>query len=188
LQQRSRAPVHDQFGNDQQRHRQEKADVHLRVLQKRHHDAAAHHLALERGQHQQRQPGDRSNDNDALPHHHQRVVGEVRPTQELKQRAAQDERELLRMREKISTAAEVRVAGFHRIPPFGRCSTCTHAAIDFEHIRGAFATRAPAPPCDHSVTDPYRRCLGARRASLFRECAGNSSGLAPEAGPAKDAP
>ena len=97
------ALVHHQLGNDQQGHRHQEADVNFHVQQEGHGHAPAQHLSFQGREHQERQPGKQRDDDDALAHQHQRIVGQMRPAQELEERPAQDEREVLRIPEQTVT-------------------------------------------------------------------------------------
>lgn len=78
--------MYDQFGGDQQRHRQQEADVNLHVEQKRNALLAAANLPLPGREQQKRQPGEERDDDDPFANHQQRIVSEARPTQPLKER------------------------------------------------------------------------------------------------------
>jgi hypothetical protein len=95
-------------------HGHQEADVNLHVQQKRHGRTAAQHLSLQGRQHQERQPGQQRDDEDALAHQQQRVVGQVRPAQKLEERPAQDQREVRRLPEQ--TDAGPWGAGVHLRP------------------------------------------------------------------------
>ena len=60
--------------------------------------SAAQQPAPQGRQHQQRQPREQRDQDDAPPLQHQRVVGQVRPTQQLVERPAEDQREIRRIR------------------------------------------------------------------------------------------
>ena len=109
LQQGAHALVHDELGNDQQRQGHQEADVNLHVQQKGYSRTAAQHLPLQGREHQERQPGKQRDDEDALTHQQQRIVGQVRPAQELEERPAEDEREVRRVLEQPSPDPEVLV-------------------------------------------------------------------------------
>jgi hypothetical protein len=83
--------MHNQLGKDQQRHRQQEADVNIHVEQERDALTATKNLPLQHGEQQQWQPGHERDDDDPLANHHQRIVGEMHPPQQLEERPAQDE-------------------------------------------------------------------------------------------------
>ena len=105
------APVHDKLGNDQQGHRHQEADVNFQVQQERHGRAPAQQLPFQSGEHQERQPGKQRDDDNTPPHQPQRIVGQMRPTQKLEERPAQDEREVLRIRGENSAETPALFAG-----------------------------------------------------------------------------
>ena len=113
LQQGTHAPVHHELGNDQQGQRHQEADVNFHIQQKRYGRAAAQQVSFQSREHQERQPGEQRDDDDALAHQHQRIVGQVRPAQKLEERPAQDEREVRRIPEQIQTVGGLRGAGLH---------------------------------------------------------------------------
>ena len=91
-------PVHGEFGTDQQGHRNKKAHVSFDVEQERDVYVVANHIAVPNGEQQQRQPGDRRKDDDTSPQQRQRIVRQVRPAQQLEQRATHDDGEVRRRR------------------------------------------------------------------------------------------
>ena len=105
--------MHHQLGDDQQRHRDEEADVNFDVHQERHGHAAAQQPSFHCREHQERQPGKQRDDDDSLAHHQQRIVGQVRPAQELEERPAQDEREVRRIPERGQTFRRYWREGIH---------------------------------------------------------------------------
>ena len=98
---------------DQERQCYEETHVNLEVQQKRDGRPSAQRLSFQSREHQERQPRNQRNDDDALPYEHQRVVGEVRPTQKLEERPTQDDGELLLSRERARGVARLRCPGFH---------------------------------------------------------------------------
>ena len=117
LQQGPHAPVHHQFGDDQQRQRHQEADVGFDVEQERHARAAAPQVSFQPREQQQRQPSQQRNDDDALAHHHQRVIGQVRLPEKLEERPAEDEREIGGIAQKIPILGRFCAAGIHLWPP-----------------------------------------------------------------------
>jgi len=65
--------------------------VNLHVPQEGYSQVVVQHLSLQGRKHQERQPGQQRDDEDALTHQQQRIVGQVRPTQKLEERPAEDE-------------------------------------------------------------------------------------------------
>jgi hypothetical protein len=59
------ALVHHQLGNDQQRQRHQKADMHVYVQQEGYGHAPAQRLSFQCREHQERQPGEQWNGNKA---------------------------------------------------------------------------------------------------------------------------
>src|SRR5919107_4315273 len=84
------ATMHHELGNDQKRQNHQESDVNLQVEKERHGHAVTQQVSFQSGERQQRQPGKESDDGDTLAHNQERVVGQARPTQELKERAAQN--------------------------------------------------------------------------------------------------
>ncbi len=87
--------------------------MNLDIEQKWHIGTAAPQVSFQRREQQKRQPGKQRDNDDALAHHHQRIVGQVRPAQKLEERAAQDERELGGIPQEIPTIGRFCCAGFH---------------------------------------------------------------------------
>ena len=92
---KTHALVHHKLRNDEQRHRHQKADMNLHVQQEGYGRAPAQRLSFQSREHQERQPGEQRDDDDALAHQLQRIAGQMRPAQKLEERPAQDEREVL---------------------------------------------------------------------------------------------
>ena len=63
----------------------------------------AEQLSFQNRERQERRPGKQRDDDDALVHQHQRIIGQVRPTQKLEERPAQDEREVPWISEQTQT-------------------------------------------------------------------------------------
>jgi len=57
-------------------------------------EIAAEQMSFQRGQRQQRRPGDERQDQDAPLQQQQRIVGQSRPTQKLEDRTALHQREI----------------------------------------------------------------------------------------------
>ena len=60
--------------------------MNFHVQQERYRHTATQQLSSQSREHQERQPGNHRDDDDPLPHQHQGIVGEVRPTQKLEER------------------------------------------------------------------------------------------------------
>jgi hypothetical protein len=117
LQQGAHAPVHHEFGQDEQGHGHQKADMGFDIQQKRHSNAAAIKLPL-KGRHQQQwQPRNERDHDDALANHHQRIVRQMRPPQKLEERPTQNERKVRRILQQIPVWGRFRCANFHFRPP-----------------------------------------------------------------------
>jgi hypothetical protein len=98
------ALVHDQLGHDQQRQRDQKADMHFHVPQERDGDVPTQRLAFQRREYQERQPGQQRDEEDAAVQEIQSSPGQMRPPQQLEERPAQDEREVPWLLEHICMA------------------------------------------------------------------------------------
>ena len=85
--------MNDPLGQDEQGECHEEPDLRLQVLQER-YPAAAESPSLERGQDEERQPGDQGDRDDAPVDEIERRARQARSQEELVQRPAQDEREL----------------------------------------------------------------------------------------------
>jgi hypothetical protein len=94
--------VHHQLGREEERHHHEKTDVRLEIRQEGKGDAPVAQMALERGQCEERYPRDQHEQDDAPHHQGQRIAREVPTQQELKQRTAVDEREVLGIPQDVS--------------------------------------------------------------------------------------
>ena len=88
---RTQSLVHNELGDDQQRHHHQESNVDFQIEEERDCRAAGPEVSFQRGENEQRQPGYQCDDSYTLAHHLQRVVGQVRPTQQLVKRATQDE-------------------------------------------------------------------------------------------------
>ena len=144
LQERLQSPVHDEFGDDQQRKRHQVADVNFHVEQERHRDASVHQPSLQGREQQQRQPRKHRDDDDALSKHRRRLVGQVRTPQKLEQRPAQHQREIRRIPCRSRFIARRRL---HWI----------HARTPVPHTNGAdSAFRSPRPRGDRPRAWPCR--------------------------------
>ena len=95
LQQRTQPSVHDQFGRNQQGERRQIADVDFHVEQEGDPNTAFQQPSFDCRKDEERQPGKCGDDDDPPADHQQRVVGKVRPAENLEERPAQDEREVL---------------------------------------------------------------------------------------------
>ena len=91
----AQALVHDQLRSDQQRQRDEKADMRVHVEQKGHCCGAAQRLPFHHRQQQERHPGKQREEDETSAHELERIAGQMRPTQQLEERPAQDKREVL---------------------------------------------------------------------------------------------
>ena len=69
--------------------------MNLHILRERARPRSPHRCPSRAREHQERQPGKQQrNEEDALAHQQQRIVGQVRPAQKLEERPAQDERKV----------------------------------------------------------------------------------------------
>ena len=103
LHQQTHAPVHHQFGTDQQGDRHQEFDVNFHVHQERDGHTAAYQLSFQCREQQEWQPGQQRDDDDAFARQFQRVVGQMRPKEELEKWPPMDEREIRRAPEKVVT-------------------------------------------------------------------------------------
>ena len=86
--------MHDQFGQDHQRQRDQQAYVQFHVVEEGQPDAVAPGVPLRDRQQQQRHPGQQHHREHAPVQQMQGVVGQARPAPELVQRPAEDQREV----------------------------------------------------------------------------------------------
>src|SRR6185369_4864181 len=92
---KTHALVHNQLGEDQERQCEEEAQLRFDIIEKRHSDTAAHRSAGERGEGDQRQPGGERDYSDTPAHEVERVAREMPAANQLVQRPAENEREVL---------------------------------------------------------------------------------------------
>jgi hypothetical protein len=84
--------MHDELRDDEQRQRHEQADMELEVPQKRYGNRVRPDAALRGRQEHERQPAHERNDENSLTEQCERVVGEVRASEELEQRSPENQR------------------------------------------------------------------------------------------------
>ncbi len=91
----AQAPVHQHFGGDEQRQAEQEAHVHVDVEEERHLHAAPRRAARQR-ERDERQPGERDEHHDAPPGELGGRLEQPAAQVHLVERAAQDQREVLR--------------------------------------------------------------------------------------------
>ena len=96
LRDQAHAPVNHQLRGDQQRQRHQEPRVHVDVEQERDGLGSAERLPLQQRERQERQPREQRNAHHALSHQGQRIVRQADPAHQLEERAAEDQREVLR--------------------------------------------------------------------------------------------
>ena len=89
--------VHHQLGHDEQGQRQQEPGMHLDVDQEGHPDRVAPGAPTQHRQDQQRQPGEERDDDDPAEQELQRIAGQAGTPDDLVQRPAQDQREVVRI-------------------------------------------------------------------------------------------
>src|SRR5262249_36811707 len=88
--------VDNQLGEDQERQRDEKAQLRFDIIEKRHRNRAPRRGARDGREYNQRQPHDQRDDTDAAPHEVERIAREIPATKKLMKRPAENQREILR--------------------------------------------------------------------------------------------
>ena len=83
-----------QFRYDEQWKREQEPGMHVHVEEERHPDAIAPGVPSGDRQKQQRQPGNECQGNHATPHQVRRIAAKMCTPQELKERSAEDQREI----------------------------------------------------------------------------------------------
>jgi hypothetical protein len=82
--------MNHEFRGDQQGYCHKKADVDLQVQQEGYGRHTFRQVPFKTRKDQKRKPCEQRDENNALSHQHQRIVGEVRPEQKLKEWTTQD--------------------------------------------------------------------------------------------------
>ena len=86
-----------QFRHDEQWKREQEPGMHVHIEEERHLDAIAPCVSFGDRENQQRQPRDECQGDHTTPHQFRHIAAKMRAPQKLKERSAEDQREIRRL-------------------------------------------------------------------------------------------